>query len=76
MCSGYSKSFNLGKQVSGMAALLPARDGSAATDALVFLMQVDNRGPPTADDVVAGWASTQQAFRKWARFSREGAAHG
>ena len=54
MCSGYSKSFNLGKQVPGMAALLPARDGSAATNALVFLMQVDNRGPPTADDVIAG----------------------
>jgi len=57
MCSGYSKSFNLGHQVPSMGIVLPGM-----TDALVLLMQVDNRGPPTVDQVLQGWADTATVF--------------
>ena len=51
--------------VSTAWASLPSPAGVVLPDmdeALVYLMQVDNRGPASAELTIAGWAATQRVF--------------
>jgi hypothetical protein len=56
-CSGYSASYQAGKEIPVMITTIPG-----FSEALVFLMHVDNLGPQTAEQVMQGWRETQSIF--------------
>jgi hypothetical protein len=56
-CSGYSASYQAGKEIRVMITTIPG-----FSEALVFLVHVDNLGPQTAEQVMQGWRETQSIF--------------
>jgi len=56
-CSGYSGPYEYGVETPNMITSVPG-----FSEALAFLMHVDNRGPQTAAQVIEGWAAVQRAY--------------
>lgn len=56
-CSGYSASYQAGTEIPVMVTTIPG-----FSEALVFLMHVDNLAPQTAEQVLQGWRETQRMF--------------